>query len=144
MQNRNEMKENPPSLHNEMVARYLDFRKALNLPIARLTPRQGKGIKGIREQLLTMTTDDEERALRGWEYVLTNWQRLPPFLQRQFEPYNIETYLAEMIMVLNPDGKNGKNKTEQARDSREQLRADLTRRGRATGTDAGTEAKRDG
>lgn len=115
------------SLHQEMVARFSAFRKALGVPVMGFNGHDGKAIKAMKEYLLELTNQDEERALRGFEFVLNNWKKLTPFQQRMIKPSDMNKYLPEMILTLNPNGPTA-SKADRDRTQRANLRADIRAR----------------
>lgn len=119
------------------VQRYHEYRTHIKVPMGRKwNAWDGKAMKSILEYLLEVTKGDEEKAYAGWDYILTNIDKGTPFHQRvSLHLQTFQKYIPEIIAVLNPYGKLGKNQQERARSDREAYRRDLAARlGGGTGT----------
>ncbi len=96
------------TMYQRCVAHYTTWRNARRLPLMKFTGRDGAAMKTILAYLLKLTEGDEDRAEKGFQFILENWERLRPFLQTQFELPRMEKYLPEMLDNLNPHGSIGR------------------------------------
>lgn len=125
----------------EWVDSYFRFREKVGSPVMDFTGRDAASLKRIRTYLMKLTDDDTSdnpRALAAWQYVHEHWKTLSPFLQGMIKLPNMEKYLDEIVMKLNPNGA-GKTKQESARIEQEAYRRNLAKR-LAAGTGATPEA----
>lgn len=114
----------------QWVDRYFTWRKEIGSPAMRLSPGDASAIRRIQKYLVAVTQDktlEAQHAYQAFDYILTHWTSLNTFLQSMIRPTQLEKYLEEIVMKLNPNGA-GKTKSESARIESEQLRSTLEQR----------------
>jgi hypothetical protein len=68
---------------------------------ARITARDGKALKAIMKYLRENSKrKDDQGAKQAWSFILTCWDRLSPFIQKQVALTQIEKNLPEIIATL--------------------------------------------
>lgn len=99
------------SRYQSFIKRYDTFCRWVSGAGAKMDGVQGKAMKAIIKYLIKESkASDEQGALDAWDYVLTNWAKLSPFIQTQISLVQINKNLAEILMQLR---KNGKTASEQ-------------------------------
>lgn len=99
------------------VERFFTWRVAIGSPAMRLTPADAAALKRIQKYLVALTQDttpDLQQAYAAFDYILTQWPCLSPFLQSMIRLTQLEKYIEEIVMKLNPNGA-AKTKSESAR-----------------------------
>lgn len=108
------------------VQRFFQHRIDVGSPLARFTAADGKAIKAIKSYLRKLT-ESSSAAYEAFDYVLINWRSLSPFLQSMITLPQMNKYLDEIVMKLNPNGA-AKTKTESDSNNLEAYRRDLAKR----------------
>lgn len=123
------VKKIPESLHHKMIESYLDFCEfTINVPRPAMILNKEKelpALKRIREYLVHACGGDEEKALRGWVFILAkeNWSRLEPFLQKQTTLIQISTNIQNILAQY----RNGIQKSTGASGNRAYDSAEVNR-----------------
>jgi hypothetical protein len=104
----------------EWLATYTKWHKQYNGLAPRTSPGDMKALKSIATYLIEVNNGNQEQALIGFNSLLTNWNRLTPFLQKQIGLTSINKNLVEVIEQIRTHGQRSDH--EDARNIAGELR----------------------
>lgn len=113
------VQEGTKSIYSQFTSEYFSFYEAKTgiTPIFRAV--EGKALKSIINHLQKITADDAE-TLATWQALLTNWNLLDSFYEKQIDLRQINSNINHLLNQI----KNGKS-TDKARKSAEAHGDDL-------------------
>lgn len=90
----------------EWLGTYTKWYKQYSGGIApRTAPGDMKALKAIATYLIEINAGDQAKALIGFNSLLTNWNRLTPFMQKQVGLTSINKNLTEIIEQVRTHGQ---------------------------------------
>lgn len=115
-------KEQAPKIFPKFMTAYYDWYKKNVGATPHITDVEGKNLKPIISYFIKITADkakedglilneasNNEMALRAWQYVLRNWDKLEPFYQHKMKISDINSNLSNIINNI----RNGHPKSKQ-------------------------------
>ena len=88
------------TLHHRLIAEFDEFYKVLTGLPYKYEKQDFPAIGYIRKYLLEISKGDEEKALNGFKYILTNWKHLSTFHQSQVKISQINSNLPNIILFI--------------------------------------------
>tara|TARA_R100001244_G_scaffold26657_2_gene26603 strand:- start:223 stop:879 length:657 start_codon:yes stop_codon:yes gene_type:complete len=104
---------NPNVNYKEMINIYdLFCRSKFDAP-AKINGSEGKAMKSIIVYLKALCKskgdDSDQQIIKSWRFILSGWDKLEPFLQKQIKLTQINSNLTNIINQLKNGGKSKSN-----------------------------------
>lgn len=111
--------------HPEFADAYTTFVQFHSQIGARISTADEKALARIVAYLTEQSKQKNEAgALAAWKYILSNWTKLSPWLQKQIALTSIDKHILEILTTL----RNGNSKSDASRKTETNLKARINQK----------------